>query len=215
MRAKTWVCPWGDQTLAPLAGGPMYTVGLPTQDGVNLGTAVRTTRQAGQSSDGVEPGHTPRPRDRSKGAHAVEFSKTVAPLQEGASSSGARPGTGIGSRGGPMSIARRRRRREELSNDPRAQRRSTARARGRTPGLRTRIAGGNTLDGGQNAARVRCLRRAGMTGRHAEPQPPVTTRPGPSRSECGADRRNRSRRAAARSRARAGRRPPGRTRTGR
>jgi hypothetical protein len=32
-------------------------------------------------SDGVEPGHTPRPRIRSKGAHAVEFSKTVAPLR--------------------------------------------------------------------------------------------------------------------------------------
>ena len=35
----------------------------------------------GRRSDGVEPGHTPRPRIRSKGAHAVEFSKTVAPLQ--------------------------------------------------------------------------------------------------------------------------------------
>jgi hypothetical protein len=43
---------------------------------------------------------------RSKGAHAVEFSKTVAPRQEGASSSGGRPGAETSSRSGQMSIAR-------------------------------------------------------------------------------------------------------------
>ncbi len=69
----------------------MYTKDSKAQDGVNLGTADRTTI-SGRSLDGVEPGHTPRPRGRSKGAHAVEFSKTVAPLPEGASFSGARPG---------------------------------------------------------------------------------------------------------------------------
>ena len=71
----------------------MYTVGLPAQDGVNLGTAdrndpkgpiVRRRRTWTHSST----------EGRSKGAHAVEFSKTVAPLLEGASFSGARPGAG-------------------------------------------------------------------------------------------------------------------------
>jgi hypothetical protein len=60
--------------------------------------------EAGSVDDGVEPGHTPRPRGRSKCAHAVEFSKTVAPLQEGASFSSARTRSG-GSRSGPVSIA--------------------------------------------------------------------------------------------------------------
>jgi hypothetical protein len=75
------------------AGGrsPSTQVGFGTQDGVNLGTVVRVEPASGCSSDGVEPGHTPRPRVRPKGAHAVEFSKTVAPLGEGLSSSGARP----------------------------------------------------------------------------------------------------------------------------
>jgi len=65
-RAKTWACPWWDQTLAPsrTAGEPMVggarctRVSSEAQDGVNLGTAVRINPQAGRSSDGVEPGHT-------------------------------------------------------------------------------------------------------------------------------------------------------------
>ncbi len=75
------------------AGGrsPSTQVGFGTQDGVNLGTVVRVEPASGCSSDGVEPGHTPRSRVRPKGAHAVEFSKTVAPLGEGLSFSGARP----------------------------------------------------------------------------------------------------------------------------
>jgi hypothetical protein len=44
-----------------------------------------------RSSDGVEPGHTPRSRVRSKGAHAVEFSKTAAPLRGRSSSSNGAP----------------------------------------------------------------------------------------------------------------------------
>jgi hypothetical protein len=36
-------------------------------------------------NDGVEPGHTISTEGSVEGAHAVEFSKTVAPLQEGAS----------------------------------------------------------------------------------------------------------------------------------
>jgi hypothetical protein len=85
--------------------GAQCTQGLRGQDGVNLGTAGRATPKRRRSSDGVEPGHTPRPRIRSKGAHAVEFSKTVAPLQEGSPPQTARPRAKPGSRGGPTSIA--------------------------------------------------------------------------------------------------------------
>jgi hypothetical protein len=84
---KLWVCPWWDQTLAPTRGGSQYTASSGAQDGVNLGTAVRRTQRVDLSGDGVEPGHTLRSRDRPKGAHAVEFSKTVAPLRKGIPSS--------------------------------------------------------------------------------------------------------------------------------
>jgi hypothetical protein len=93
-----------DQTLAPTRGSPMYTVGSGVQDGVNLGTAdpsdpardrsVRRRRTWTHSPIGV----------RSKGAHAVEFSKTVAPLRKGSPSRG-RARKPAGSRGGPSSIA--------------------------------------------------------------------------------------------------------------
>jgi hypothetical protein len=43
----------------------------------------------GPAGDGVEPGHTLRPKGRSKGAHAVEFSKTVALFGRGIHPSGA------------------------------------------------------------------------------------------------------------------------------
>jgi hypothetical protein len=71
--------------------------GPPAQDGVNLGTAVRALPEGERSSDGVEPGHTTRPTNRSKSAHAVEFSKTVAPLQEADPPQGARPDPKAGS----------------------------------------------------------------------------------------------------------------------
>jgi hypothetical protein len=77
-----WAGPWWDQALAPTRGSSKYTTSSGAQDGVNLGTAVQIARE-GCSSDGVEPGHTPRPRVRPRGAHAVEFSKTVAPLLKG------------------------------------------------------------------------------------------------------------------------------------
>lgn len=65
-----------------LTRDPMYTNGPGTHDGVfNLAPSIEGHED--RSSDGVEPGHTSRPRGRSKSAHAVEFSKTVAPLQEG------------------------------------------------------------------------------------------------------------------------------------
>ena len=66
----------------------MYTVGLPTQDGVNLGTAVRATRNGSIGRRRRTWTHSST-EGRSKCAHAVEFSKTVAPLRKGLPSRGA------------------------------------------------------------------------------------------------------------------------------
>jgi hypothetical protein len=60
-----------------------YTASSGRKTGSILAPPSKQIRKADQSDGGVEPGHTPRPRDRPRGAHAVEFSKTVAPLQEG------------------------------------------------------------------------------------------------------------------------------------
>ena len=95
---------WWDQAPASTRGDPMYTTDPGTQDGVfNLAPSPRGPRGT-SSSDGVEPGHTSRPRGRSKSAHAVEFSKTVAPLREGDSFPG-RVRERFRSRSGPVSIA--------------------------------------------------------------------------------------------------------------
>ena len=88
-----WACPWWDQTLAsigtarPKTGGVelTYTESSGRKTGSILAPPSKQIRKADQSDGGVEPGHTPRSRDRPRGAHAVEFSKTVAPLQEGGS----------------------------------------------------------------------------------------------------------------------------------
>jgi hypothetical protein len=82
----------------------MYTTGPGTHDGVNLAPSVEAPE--GWSSDGVEPGHTSRPRGRSKSVHAVEFSKTVAPLRRGLPSRG-RVRNRLRFRSGPVSIALR------------------------------------------------------------------------------------------------------------
>jgi hypothetical protein len=68
-----------------IAGGVelAYTANSGRKTGSILAPPSKQIRKADQSDGGVEPGHTPRPRDRPRGAHAVEFSKTVAPLQEG------------------------------------------------------------------------------------------------------------------------------------
>ena len=79
-------CPLVDQAHASTRGVRVHH-GPGTHDGVNLAPSVEAPR--GWSSDGVEPGHTSRPRGRSKSAHAVEFSKTVAPLRKGLPSRGA------------------------------------------------------------------------------------------------------------------------------
>src|SRR5690242_19537879 len=62
-----------------------YTESSGRKTGSILAPPSKQIRKADQSDGGVEPGHTSRSRDRPRGAHAVEFSKTVAPLQEGAS----------------------------------------------------------------------------------------------------------------------------------
>jgi hypothetical protein len=62
---------------------PEYTDGAPAQDGVNLGTVVRAgPRGTGQGATASNLDTQSRSRDRSMSVHAVEFSKTVAPLQE-------------------------------------------------------------------------------------------------------------------------------------
>ena len=76
---------WTDQAHASARGTRVHH-GSGTHDGVNLAPSSEAPR--GESSDGVEPGHTSRPRVRSKSAHAVEFSKTVAPLRKGLPSRG-------------------------------------------------------------------------------------------------------------------------------
>jgi hypothetical protein len=81
LRAKTWACPWWDQALAPTRGSPMYTKGFGARDGVNLGTAVREARNGPVDRRRRTWTHSST-EGRSKGAHAVEFSKTVAPLLE-------------------------------------------------------------------------------------------------------------------------------------
>jgi len=88
----------------PVDRSPMYTEGSGAQDGVNSGTAVRSAPQRGASerrrrtwthlSAGVRP----------KSVHAVEFSKTVAPLLEGNPPQG-RARILEPARGGPTSIA--------------------------------------------------------------------------------------------------------------
>ena len=95
-----WACPWRDQALASIGTARpkpgMWSSRTPRAPDARRGQSWHrrlSDPQSGPSDGGVEPGHTPRPRDRPRGAHAVEFSKTVAPLQEGASFSGARPRT--------------------------------------------------------------------------------------------------------------------------
>jgi len=89
----------------PADRSPMYTEGSGAQDGVNSGPSFEPLLERSAPSDGVEPGHIHSAGVRPKSVHAVEFSKTVAPLLGGASSSGARPGPRTRSRGGPTSIA--------------------------------------------------------------------------------------------------------------
>jgi len=77
--------------------GPRRKTGsilAPPSERPGEGSFVRRRRTWTHSSIGV----------RSKGAHAVEFSKTVAPLRKGSPSGGVRPET-VGLRGGQMSIA--------------------------------------------------------------------------------------------------------------
>jgi hypothetical protein len=59
----------------------MYTTGFGAQDGVNLGTAVRVPREGPVERRRRTWTHSSA-EGSTEGAHAVEFSKTVAPLLE-------------------------------------------------------------------------------------------------------------------------------------
>ena len=59
----------------------MYTTGFGAQDGVNLGTVVRVTPGRGVERRRRTWTHSSA-EGSAEGAHAVEFSKTVAPLLE-------------------------------------------------------------------------------------------------------------------------------------
>jgi hypothetical protein len=90
------------------AGGrrPQYTDGAPAQDGVNLGTVARAgPRGTSQGATASNLDTQSRSRDRSMSVHAVEFSKTVAPLQEGVLPQGRSRVRTAGPRGGPTTIA--------------------------------------------------------------------------------------------------------------
>jgi hypothetical protein len=157
--------------------------GLRGADGVNLGTAVRdgpangvSRPKKGRSGDGVEPGHTSRPRDRSKSAHAVEFSKTVAPLRMGFPFQwGASAGTKSRfPRSGPMSIApdrgrveaRFRRRHHQSTRSPaRSQSASAAgrRSRSAPPAARSRARAARRR--AESTPMGRSARLAGARGR--------------------------------------------------
>jgi hypothetical protein len=82
----------------------MYTTDPGTQDGVSIWHRRQSPTPRGRSMRRRRTWTHSSTEGRSKGAHAVEFSKTVAPLQEGCSFPG-RARENIRSRGGPVSIA--------------------------------------------------------------------------------------------------------------
>jgi hypothetical protein len=111
--SESWVCPWKGQTLAPAArrrheagtdtasptgkaGGdwsPMYTGGSEAQDGVNSGPPFEVLPERSVRATASNLDTLSRLIAQSKSVHAVEFSKTVAPLPGGESSSGGAPGS--------------------------------------------------------------------------------------------------------------------------
>jgi hypothetical protein len=84
-----------------LTRGSVYTTGPGTQDGVQSGTAGRGPRGAIERRRRTWTHSSTE--GRSKGAHAVEFSKTVAPVREGGSFP--RHGRNLRFRSGLASIA--------------------------------------------------------------------------------------------------------------
>ena len=58
-------------------------------DGVNLGTVVPLTRKRAAGGDGVEPGHTPRPKIGRRVRMLLSFQRPSPPLQKEASFPGA------------------------------------------------------------------------------------------------------------------------------
>ena len=103
-RVKSWADPWKDLALAPkdLVPGTQWAPGRKT--GSILAPSSEPTRYTGLSSDGVEPGHTPRPSIGRRVRMLLSFQRPSHLFRKGFLLSGA-PKTRIGSRGGQMSIA--------------------------------------------------------------------------------------------------------------
>jgi len=83
VRTKPWACPWWDQALAPSRGGHSYTNGSGAQDGVNFWHRRRRARATDRGRRRFRTWTHSSTEGSAESAHAVEFSKTVAPLQEG------------------------------------------------------------------------------------------------------------------------------------
>ena len=82
-------CPWRDQTHASSRGDPCTPRVPGRMTGFQSGTVVNRWPSRGRSMRRRRTWTHSSTEGRSKGAHAVEFSKTVAPLGEGIPSHGA------------------------------------------------------------------------------------------------------------------------------
>jgi hypothetical protein len=175
-------CHFGGQALRPhegarcTQGAPGRRRGQSWHRRPNVPANGVSQPKKGRPDDGVEPGHTSRPRDRSKCAHAVEFSKTVAPLRMGFPFQwGASAGTKSRfPRSGPMSIApdrgrveaRFRRRHHQSTRSPaRSQSASAAgrRSRSAPPAARSRARAARRR--AESTPMGRSARLAGARGR--------------------------------------------------
>jgi hypothetical protein len=154
--------------------------------------------------------------NRSKGAHAVEFSKTVAPLRKGIPSQGAPEIVPISERTGEYS-ARTAARGRRVSRVARTVYCPWLRHLGRPFAPEATVAPVSANDPGYMSRRSRVRRVVEQSGGRP-PRHLLTTGPGRSPSAGGDDRRSRSARPAARSRVRGARRRRGsspRARSGR
>ncbi len=199
---------WRGRAPASARGSSTYTESSGTHDGVfNLAPSRPSPNEWAAAYDGVEPGHTLRfGGSRSEGAHAVEFSKTVAPLQEGASFRGGAPSAESAIWDGLMSIAPS----DRSGRKPGRLRRTGSRPAGdgsrfsrqrRTGAVRPPTRGRPGPPPGASRARPGAARPGAVPG------PPTRLSSGPERSPCGCGggRRSRAARPAARCRARSGR----------
>ncbi len=214
----------------------MYTMDPGTQDGVSIWHRRRSLAPKDRSMRRRRTWTHSSTEGRSKGAHAVEFSKTVAPLREGDSFPG-RVRECFRSRSGPVSIAPAPPHGERTSNGSPEQAKCPWLRQLYHPYLEGRVgpfrpAPGGSLCRRSRPARVttgareslcrrsrparvttgaRRSRHAGSGRKAAHPRPAraATTGPARSRSAGAVGRRNRSGRPAARCRAGGGPRRSG------